>query len=112
MGMNIRKADEFFRGWFLGNFEPTMAPFTEFEAAVKFYEKGDHEGKHLHKVSTEYTIIGAGKFRMGEKILEKGDIVQLEPNTACDFECLESGVTFVIKTPCAPADKYPVEDES
>lgn len=110
MGMIVRKSGEFHRGWFLGNFEPTMESFKEFEAAVKFYTKGDHEGKHLHKVSTEYTIIGAGRFRMGERVLEKGDIVQLDPGTACDFECLESGVTFVIKTPCAPDDKFLVEE--
>ncbi len=112
MGMTVKKVDEFHRGWFLGNFEPTMALFNEFEAAVKFYEKGDHEKKHFHKVSTEYTVIGAGRFRMGEKVLEKGDIVQLDPGTACDFECLEDGVTFVVKTPCTPDDKYLVENEA
>lgn len=111
MGMTVRKASEFHRGWFVGNFDPTMAKIDEFEAAVKFYKAGDHESKHLHKISTEYTIIGAGKFRMGEKTLEQGDIVRLEPNTACDFECLEAGVTFVIKTPCSPNDKYIIESE-
>jgi hypothetical protein len=39
---------------------------------MKFCKKGDKEGKHVHKIAREYTLIGAGRFRMNDVILEAG----------------------------------------
>jgi hypothetical protein len=47
----------FSKGWFIGNFEPSLFSTDQFEVAVKFYKKGDSETSHHHKISTEYTIV-------------------------------------------------------
>lgn len=107
--MKKHRIESFTKGWFIGDFKPTLQSTKEFETAMKFYSKGDKEGKHVHKVAREYTVIGAGRFRMNDTILEVGDIVELMPNEPADFECLESGVTFVVKTPSAPFDKEMVK---
>ena len=103
--MKKHRIESFIRGWFIGDFEPTLVPTKQFETAMKTYKTGDKEAAHLHSIAREFTIIGAGKFRMNEAILQAGDIVELSPGEVADFECLESGITFVVKTPSAPKDK-------
>ena len=107
--MKKHKIDSFTKGWFIGDFKPTLFATKEFETSMKTYKKGDKEGRHVHKIAREYTIIGTGRFRMNDTILEAGDIMELSPGEPTDFECLESGVTFVVKTPSAPDDKEMVE---
>ena len=103
--MKKHRIESFTRGWFIGDFEPTLVPTKQFETAMKIYKTGDKEAAHLHSIAREFTIIGAGKFRMNDTILQAGDIVELSIGEVADFECLESGVTFVVKTPSAPKDK-------
>jgi hypothetical protein len=107
--MKKHKIDSFSRGWFIGDFSPSIFQTKLFEAGMKVYKKGDKEAAHVHKVAHEYTVIGSGRFRMNEMFLEAGDIVELKPGDASDFECLESGVTFVVKSPSVPHDKFLVE---
>ncbi len=96
----------FSKGWFIGNFEPSLFSTDQFEVAVKFYKKGDSETSHHHKISTEYTIVNQWRFRMKDMVLEVGDIVLIHPNESTDFECLEDGSTTVVKIPCSKNDKY------
>jgi hypothetical protein len=106
--MKRHRIEGFTKGWFIGDFSPTLQRTKDFEVALKSYVKGDKEAAHVHKVAREYTIIGNGKFRMNQMTLVAGDIVELEPGTISDFECLEDGTTFVVKTPSAPFDKQVV----
>lgn len=106
--MKKHKIDGFTKGWFIGDFTPTLLSTKEFEASVKYYSKGDKESAHRHDVAREYTVIGHGRFRMNDMILERGDIVELTPGEVSDFECLEDGVTFVVKTPSVRGDKIMV----
>lgn len=98
------------RGWFIGDFSPSLCRTTDFEAAVKYYSEGDYEEKHYHSVATEYTIIISGRVQMNDRIFSEGDIVILDPGEASDFRCLEKTVTVVIKMPSAKDDKYLVRE--
>lgn len=99
-----------FTKWrFIGNFEPTLDNTQQFEVAVKQYKKGDQEKTHYHKISTEYTVINNGSFRMGDTVLAAWDIMCIDPLEATDFECLEDWTTTVIKIPSSKDDKYIVE---
>lgn len=109
--MKIHKDSDFKNGWFIGNFEPTLLPTKDFEVSSRHYKKGDREARHLHKIATEYTVIGSGVFKMNGKVLREGDIVVIEPGESTDFECIESGTNFVVKTPSVIGDKYLVENE-
>ena len=105
--MKTAKLVDMIKGWFIGNFEPTLLRTNDVEVAVKSYNKGDYEEKHYHKIATEITVIVSGKVKMNGIEYSKGDIVVMEPNEATDFECLENGTqNVVVKLPGANDDKY------
>ena len=105
--MKVAKLNDMFKGWFIGNFEPTLYKTNDCEVAVKYYKKGDYEGKHHHKIATEYTCIISGKVRMNGVEYNAGDIIVMEPGESTDFECLEDNtVNVVVKMPGANNDKY------
>ena len=105
--MKTAKLEDMIKGWFIGNFEPTLLRTNDVEVAVKSYNKGDYEEKHYHKIATEITVIVSGKVKMSGIEYSKGDIVVMEPNEATDFECLENGTqNVVVKLPGANDDKY------
>ena len=109
--MKIDKLEKMFKGWFIGNFEPTLLRTNDVEVAVKSYKKGDYEAKHYHKLATEFTVIISGRVKMNGVEYGKGDIIVMEPNEATDFECLEDGTqNVVVKIPGANNDKYLVEE--
>lgn len=100
------RLESFTKGWFLGDFEPTLLKTGNFEVAVKRYEKGDLDPKHFHKKAAEYTVIVKGLFKMNSEMVKEGDIIFIEQNKKTDFECLEEGITVVIKVPSVKDDKY------
>ena len=104
--MKLHKLKDMFRGWVVGNFEPSLYKTDNVEVAVKNYKAGDKEEKHYHKIATEITIISDGKVRMNGTIYGTGDIITIEPGEATDFEVLEDTITTVVKLPCVKDDKY------
>ncbi len=105
--MKTAKLQDMVKGWFIGNFEPSLCKTNDVEVAVKEYKAGDYEGRHHHKVGTEYTAIIKGRVRMNGVEYAAGDIIVMEPNESTDFECLEDGtVNVVVKLPGASNDKY------
>ncbi len=110
--MKIDNLKNMVKGWFIGNFEPSLLKTNDCEVAVKEYKKGDYEGKHYHKIATEFTVIISGKVRMNGIEYKAGDIIVMEPNEITDFECLEDGTkNVVVKIPGANNDKYLVMEK-
>lgn len=97
---------DFEKGWFVGNFNPSLYKTNDVEVAVKKYKKGDFEEVHYHKIATEITVIVSGKVKMNELILSEGDVLVIPPFCATDFKALEDTVTTVTKLPGANNDKY------
>ena len=106
--MKVYKLEKMKKGWFVGNFEPTVQQTEDFEVAYRTFEKGAREAKHVHRVDREITVLTAGKARMNERVVGAGDIVVLEPGEATDFEGLEDGAVVIVKSPSVPDDKYRV----
>ena len=105
--MKLAKLNEMTKGWFIGDFYPSLLRTQDVEVAVKTYRKGDFEEAHFHKVATEYTVIISGRVKMNGKEYTKNDIIIIEPCESTDFECLENDtVSVVVKMPGAPNDKY------
>lgn len=94
------------KGWFVGDFSPTIIKTQAVEVGVKEYRKNDYEATHHHKVATEITVIVSGKVRMNGELYSAGDIIVIEPGEATDFEVLEDVTTVVVKYPGAQNDKY------
>lgn len=94
------------KGWFIGNFEPTLYRTNDCEVAVKSYQAGDYEEKHYHKIATEITVIIKGKVRMFGHEFKEGDIITAEPGDVTDFLALEDATNVVVKIPGVNNDKY------
>jgi hypothetical protein len=104
--VNTGKLQDMFKGWFVGDFNPSLLKTDACEVAVKAYKAGDSEELHHHKVATEVTLILSGRVRMCGKEWGEGDIIVLEPGEATDFVALTDAVNVVVKTPGAKNDKY------
>ena len=108
--MKVKKLDEMTKGWFVGNFTPTLYKTNDVEVAVKSYKAGDSELAHYHKVATEITAIISGSVKMNGVIYNSGDIIIVEPGEATDFMALTDSQNVVVKLPGANNDKYLLED--
>jgi quercetin dioxygenase-like cupin family protein len=104
--MKYFKNIDMIRGWFIGNFKPSVLTTSSCEVAVKFYKSGDYEKLHHHKKSTEISNIISGKVKMNDKILKKGDIVVIYPHEGTDFKAITNATTVVVKIPSSKNDKY------
>lgn len=106
--MAVRKENLYgmLRGWFVGEFSPTLCKTNEVEVGVKRYHAGEYEGVHYHKIATEITVIVSGAVEMNGVRYEENDILVIEPYDATDFLALTDAVTTVVKIPGASDDKY------
>ena len=104
--MQIEKLGNFTKGWFIGDFSPTLLATEKFEVAVKRYKAGDKEEMHHHKIATEYTVITSGVAKMNEEIVSEDDIVVVSPGENACFEAITDVTTVVVKTPSRKNDKY------
>ena len=104
--MKLHKLKDMFKGWLVGNFEPSLYTTDDVEVAVKNYTIGDVDEKHYHKIATEITVISKGKVLMNGVEYNEGDVIVIEPGEATDFHALEDTITTVIKIPCVKDDKY------
>ena len=110
LDVKVANLDQMIKGWFIGNFQPTLHATNDVEVAVKRYHVGDVEGSHYHKIATEYTVIISGDVRMNGVTYHAGDIVVMEPGEITDFEALNDAINVVVKIPGANNDKYIVKE--
>jgi hypothetical protein len=104
--MKTDTLDRMVKGWFVGNFEPTLYKTKDVEVGLKKYRAGDCEELHYHKIATEITVIVSGEVEMNGKRFVDGDIIIFEPGMATDFHAIIDTVTSVVKIPGATNDKY------
>lgn len=107
--MKEHQLSDFTRGWFIGDFSPSLLPTENFEVAVQQFKAGDKEARHIHKVATEFTVVVAGKAKMNDQILDAGTVIEISPGESASFEALEDTITTVVKVPCVAGDKFIVE---
>lgn len=96
----------FIKGWLVGDFEPSLFKSKDIEVGIKHYESGFKEKSHIHKISTEFTMIIKGRAKMNNIILEEGEGIEIKPFEVANFECISDCVTLVIKRPSSTEDKY------
>ena len=108
--MKLSKINQMTGGWFVGDFEPSILKTSQFEACVKYYSQGDREPSHFQKTAVEITVMINGQARMGQVVLNPGDIILLEPYEIADFEALTEVTLVALKTPSIPEDKVLAND--
>jgi hypothetical protein len=98
--------EEMFKGWFIGNFDPSLFKTNDVEVGVKKYKAGDFENAHFHKIATELTVIISGEVEMNGKRYKENDIIKILPGVVTDFKAITDVITVVVKLPGANDDKY------
>ena len=110
--MKIYKINDMKRGWFIGDFEPSVLKTKEFEVGILTHNKGEYWAPHYHEFSDEYNVLLKGKMTIQKKELNQGDIFVIEKNELADPDFLEDCIVLVVKTPSVPGDKIIKENIS
>lgn len=103
-----RKITDFHRGWFIGNFEPSLLKTDQFEVSVLNHYKGEKWPAHYHAIATEYNVLIKGKMVINGESMEEGDVFVFEKGDIADPEFLEDCTLVCVKVPSIPGDKYEV----
>lgn len=97
---------EFTRGWFLGDFTPSILSTKEFEVGLLKHLQGEKWGYHYHKEATEYNLLLKGTMLFNGKKIEKGTAFTNYPNEIACPIFLEDCQVLCVKVPSVPTDKY------
>lgn len=106
--MKTAKINDMIRGWFVGNFEPSVLKTDVFEVGILSHKKGEQWPKHIHKIATEYNVLIKGRMTICGETIEPGTIFTIEPFEIADPVFLEDCTVVVVKTPSVKGDKYNV----
>jgi quercetin dioxygenase-like cupin family protein len=104
--MKKAQLNDMFKGWFVGDFNPTAFSTDQCEVAVKTYKEGDSDAAHYHKLAHEITLVLNGTVSMLDQTWQSGDIVVIEPGEVSSFTALTDATLVVVKVPGAKDDKY------
>jgi quercetin dioxygenase-like cupin family protein len=100
------KLEDMIRGWFVGDFEPSVMRTKDFEVAIQNYSPGSIESEHFHKEAVEITVVISGNCKMNGHRYGAGDIIIINPGESNIFEAETEVTTVVVKTPSVQGDKY------
>ena len=109
--MIIKKLIDFWSGWFIGNFEPSLLKTEQFEVGYLYHPKGEQWPDHYHKLGTEYNLLVKGKMIIRGETVNEGELFILEPYEVADPEFLEDCYVVCIKSPGYKGDKYLIDKE-
>lgn len=104
--MKLFNLKDMIKGWWIGNFLPSVYVTEQCEVGIKKYKKNDYEPSHHHKLATEITVIISGEVEMNNVKYSENDIIVIEKNESTDFRCLTDVITCVFKSGSYIGDKY------
>lgn len=104
--MKIRKLNEMTRGWFIGDFEPSVLKTKNFEVAIMHHPKGQIWKAHYHAKGTEYNVLLTGSMRCCDTELTAGDIFIIEPYEVAEPTFHTDCTIVCVKVPADSNDKF------
>ena len=106
--MKKLKLKDMHRGWFIGNFEPSILRTELFEVGLLSHGKGEQWPEHFHAEATEYNLLVEGSMSVNNILIEVGDIFVFEQLETCKPVFHQDCKILCIKIPSIPGDKYEV----
>jgi dTDP-glucose pyrophosphorylase/mannose-6-phosphate isomerase-like protein (cupin superfamily) len=97
---------EFVRGRFVGNFNPTIYKTSFFEAALQHFTKDEPAPVHYHKKCKDYNFIVQGKLLVNNVPVDENDLIIFEPRQLFHAKFLTNCVLVNIKVPTSSNDVY------
>lgn len=107
--MKTFKLKDMKRGWFIGNFEPSVIKTESCEVCILTHHKGEKWPKHYHKLADEITVLISGHMKMNGIEFFAGDIILIEKNEISVPEFLDDCVMVCVKIPSIIGDKYEID---
>ena len=98
----------YYRGWFVGDFNPSIHLTKDFEVGILFHKKNEKWPTHYHKKAREINVLLEGKMLIHEQEINEGMIFVLEPWEIADPIFLEDCKVLVIKSKSVKGDKYEI----
>jgi len=100
--------NNFIKGWFVGNFEPSLLK-ENFEVGFHQHSAGEFHQDHFHKQGTEINLVVEGEIKINGEIFKTGDIFVLEPYEISQCEYLTDVKLVVVRNLSDPNDKFEVQ---
>lgn len=107
--MKVDRIDNMFRGWFIGDFEPSIYRTKEFEVSYMRHQKGERWAPHYHRECVEINYLIRGSMTIQGRLLSAGDLFMFDKGEVADPIFHEDVELIVVKTPSIPNDKHIVE---
>jgi hypothetical protein len=104
--MKKSKLSDMYRGWFIGDFDPSVLKTKDFEVGVLLHTKGEHWPAHYHIVATEYNVLLSGSMEISGEMIGPGDIFVMEPSEIASPIFHEDCQVLCVKIPSVKGDKY------
>jgi len=104
----IWNIDDFVRGWFIGDFTPSIYKTNEYELGVLSHSENEKWGFHFHKEADEINFLLEGRMKLNDKIIEKNSLFVIPKNQIACPIFLKDCQIICIKVPSVPTDKYNV----
>lgn len=106
--MKTARIEDFVKGWFVGNFEPSLLR-RNFEVGFHQHHAGEFHQDHFHKLSTEINLVVEGNIKINGQVFGPGEIFVLEPYEISQCEYLTDVKLVVVRSQSNPDDKYEVQ---
>jgi len=104
--ISIFKIEDMFRGWFIGNFEPSVSKQETFEVGYLLHKKGEIWDTHYHNNIKEINLLISGKMILNDNIvINKNEIFIIDSKTIVSPIFLEDCYIICIKIPSFKGDK-------
>lgn len=100
--------NDFFKGWIVGNFEPSLLK-ADFEVGIATHTAGEFHQDHFHKKCTEINVVIEGSVKINGEVFNNGDIFVLYPYEVSQAEFITDVKILVIRDKSDPLDKYSFE---
>lgn len=105
MDIQIYDLETMFRGWFLGNFEPSVLKHTGLEIGYLLHKKGEKWQTHYHNNIIEVNLLIEGKMILNDIEINKNQIFVIDKKVLACPIFLEDCRIICIKIPSMVGDK-------
>ena len=103
---NVWFVDSFVRGWFIGDFEPSILRTKTWEMALLKHSKNEKWDFHYHAQADEVNVLLSGRMMLnGREIRSRNVFTIPKKQIACPL-FLEDCMILCIKTPSVIGDKF------
>ena len=102
---DVWNLEDFVRGWFIGNFMPSIIRTIDFEVGRLIHKKNEKWPFHYHRYMDEINILLKGSMLLNERLLKVNDIFTIHKNEIACPVFLEECYILCIKVPSVIGDK-------